>query len=132
MKSHRERAGQIEREIVIKERATERKRLVGVGEERGCHEGHELGELHKAVVGVGPLGECLELLGIGLEPDQPEERAELELGEAAVSVLVEGAKDLAELRDLVLVQLHRSSTAGSGPPRPKSEIDREQKEYYLE
>ncbi|PKI40677.1 hypothetical protein CRG98_038932, partial [Punica granatum] len=49
------------------------------------------------------LGECLELLGAGLEPDRPEERAELKLGETAVSVLVEGAKDLAELRDLVLV-----------------------------
>ncbi|PKI47771.1 hypothetical protein CRG98_031904 [Punica granatum] len=44
--------------------------------------------------------ECLELLGAGLEPDRPEERAELELGEAAVSVLVEGAKDLAELREI--------------------------------
>ncbi|PKI58506.1 hypothetical protein CRG98_021108 [Punica granatum] len=102
-------------------------RLVGVREDRGCHEGHELGELHEVVVGVGPLGECLELLGAGLELDRLEERAELELGEATVSVLVEGAEDLMELRDLVLVQLHRSSTAGSGPLRPESEIDREQK-----
>ncbi|PKI62569.1 hypothetical protein CRG98_016991 [Punica granatum] len=99
-------------------------RLVGAGEERRCHEGHELGELHEAVVGVSPLGECLELLRAGLELDRSKERVELELGEAAVSVLVEGAEDLPELRDLVLVQLHQSSTARSGPPRPETNLRR--------
>ncbi|PKI63428.1 hypothetical protein CRG98_016095, partial [Punica granatum] len=62
---------------------------------------------------------------LGLSPT--DRRSKSRAGEVVVSVLIEGVEDLAELLDLVLNQLHRSSIVGSGPPRPESEIDREHK-----
>ncbi|CAD5194403.1 unnamed protein product [Musa acuminata subsp. malaccensis] len=86
--------------------------LLGVGglgrhELRG-DEDHELGELDEAVsVGVGPLDEGIQLVGARLEAQGAEEGAQLELGEAAVVVSVEGAEDLPELCQLLVVQPHR-------------------------
>ncbi|PKI75750.1 hypothetical protein CRG98_003893 [Punica granatum] len=62
-----------------------------MGRSSGATRATNLENSTRLLLVVGPLGECLELLGARLEPDRLEERAELELGEAAVSVLVEGA-----------------------------------------
>lgn len=76
-----------------------------VGEEVGCHERDELGELDEAVgVGVGAGDERVELVGAGRESQGPEQGPQLQLRQAAVGVAVEGAEDLPELRQLVVVQ----------------------------
>jgi hypothetical protein len=76
-----------------------------VDEEVGGHERDELGELDEAVgVGVGAGDERVELVGAGLEAQGPEQGAELQLREAAVGVAVEGAEDLPQLLQLVVVQ----------------------------
>ncbi|CAL9133068.1 unnamed protein product [Musa acuminata var. zebrina] len=86
--------------------------LLGVGgfgsDELRGDEGHELGELDEAVgVGVGPVDQGFQLVVAGLEADGAEEGAQLQLGEAAVLVAVEGAEDFAKLPQLLVVQLHR-------------------------
>uniref|UniRef100_A0A0A8XUJ0 Uncharacterized protein n=1 Tax=Arundo donax TaxID=35708 RepID=A0A0A8XUJ0_ARUDO len=76
-----------------------------IGEEVGGDERDELGELDEAVgVGVGALDERVELVGAGLEPQRAEEGPQLQLRQAPVGVAVEGPEDLAELRQLVIVQ----------------------------
>lgn len=90
--------------------------VLGVGrlgrEEIRGDEGYELGELHEAIgVGVRLLDQRLQLIRAGLQPKRSEKRSELQLRQTSIIVPIERSENLSQLSELLVIQLHRLSSA---------------------